>query len=92
MIESWQHKGLRLFFETGKKSGIIPEHANRLKVLLQVLDAADKPECMDLPGFNFHSLKGGLSGFYSISVRANWRLIFKFEDQNVILVDYLDYH
>jgi proteic killer suppression protein len=92
MIKSWQHKGLKLFFETGKKSGIMPEHAKRLQVLLQLLDAANNPTRMNLPGLDFHQLKGNLEGFYSIAVRANWKIIFKFDDEDAILVDYLDYH
>ena len=92
MIKSWQHKGLKLFYETGKKSGIIPEHAKRLKVLLQLLDSADDSECMNMSGFDFHSLKGNLAGYYSVAVRANWKMIFKFDGEDAVLVDYLDYH
>lgn len=92
MIKSWQHKGLKRFFESGKKSGIIPDHARRLKVLLQLLHAANTPTCMDAPGFDFHTLKGDKAGFYSVAVRANWKLIFQFDGEDAILVDYLDYH
>lgn len=92
MIKSWRHKGLKRFHESGNKSGIIPEHERRLKVILQLLDAANYPERLNLPGMDFHSLKGDLAGFYSVAVRANWKIIFKFEDNDAILVDYLDYH
>ena len=92
MIKSWQHKGLARFYQTGKKSGIIPEHAKRLTMLLQLLNAAARPQAMHLPGLDFHQLKGDLKGFYSVAVRANWKLIFKFDGEDAILVDYLDYH
>ena len=92
MIKSWQHKGLRKFYETGTKAGIIAEHAKRLKVLLQLLDAASKPTQLNLPSLDYHSLRGNLKGFYSISVRANWKVIFKFEGEDAVLVNYLDYH
>ena len=92
MIKSWQHKGLKSFYETGNKSGIIPEHAKRLKTLLQLLNAANNAQRLNLPGLDFHALKGNLLGFYSIAVRANWKIIFQFEGENAILVDYLDYH
>lgn len=92
MIKSWQHKGLRKFYETGNKSSIIPDHAKRLKVLLQLLNAANTQECLDAPGFDFHSLKGDLAGYYSVAVRANWKLIFQFDGEDAFLVDYLDYH
>lgn len=92
MIKTWQHKGLQQFFETGRKSGIKTEHATRLKIILQRLNAAIQPEDMNTPGMRFHRLMGGLKGFYSITVNKNWRIIFKFEGQDAILVDYLDYH
>lgn len=92
MIKSWQHKGLEKVFTTGSKAGIKTEHAKRLRVILQFLDTAMKPEDMNLPGFRFHSMDGSLAGFYTVSVSGNWRLIFKFEGEDAILVDYLDYH
>lgn len=92
MIKSWKHKGLKAFYETGKTSGIINAHAKKLKVILQLLNAADKPERLNLPGMRFHSLKGDKKGYFSVTVRANWRVIYKFEGEDAILVDYLDYH
>lgn len=92
MIKSWKHKGLRKFYEAGDTSGIIAEHQKRLKVILQLLDAANKPERLNLPGLDFHKLKGKLKDYYSVSVRANWKVIFQFEKEDVFLVDYLDYH
>jgi proteic killer suppression protein len=37
-------------------------------------------------------LKGGLVGFWSVTVRANWRIIFRFQGPDATDVDYLDYH
>jgi proteic killer suppression protein len=92
MIKSWKHKGLKKLYLTGNKSGIIPDHIRRIMVILQLLDAATAAERMNLPGMNFHKLKGDLKGFYSVAVRANWKIIFKFVGEDAILVDYLDYH
>jgi proteic killer suppression protein len=92
MIKSWKHKGLRLFFQSGVTSGIQAKHQTKLKIILQLLDAAVQPEDMDLPGFRFHSLKGRLKDHYSVTVNANWRVIFSFEKKDAHLVDYLDYH
>ena len=92
MIRSWKHKGLRNFYLSGDKSGIITEHALRLQVILQLLDAARKPEELNLPGMRFHKLKGTLKDFYAVTVRANWRIIFQFHDEDAILVNYIDYH
>lgn len=92
MIRSWQHKGLKKFYETGSKAGIQPKHADILALLLLQLTSAIKPDDMNTPGNNFHSLKGDLKEFYSVKVSGNWRLIFQFNEQDAILVDYTDYH
>ncbi len=47
---------------------------------------------MDVVGLRMHALKGELAGFCSVTVRANWRIIFRFDGPNVADVDYLDYH
>jgi len=51
-----------------------------------------RAEDMDLPGYRLHRLKGSLAGFWSVTVQANWRIIFRFEGPHVTDVDYLDYH
>ena len=92
MIISFVHKGLEKFYQTGNKAGIIAEHASRLRVILSNLDMAETPNCVNLPGLALHSLKGDKSGFWSVKVSGNWRIIFAFTDKNIELVDYLDYH
>ena len=92
MIKSWKHKGLQLFFETGKKSGITAAHEKKLKIILQRLNAAIKPDDMNTPSMKFHKLTGNLSGFYSVTVNANWRVIFSFKGQDAAEIDYVDYH
>lgn len=92
MIKSFQHKGLRLFFETGSTKGIRADHAKRLGRILPMLDRASAPADVDLPGWRLHPLKGDRAEFWSITVSGNWRVIFRFVDTDVELVDYLDYH
>jgi proteic killer suppression protein len=91
-IKSFQHKGLQTFFEKGSKAGIQPTHADKLARLLSRLHMATVPEDMNLPGFGFHGLKGDLSGHYAVCVNGNWRVTFKFEGADAILLDYVDYH
>lgn len=91
-IKSFQHKGLRLFFETGSTAGVQAQHAARLGRLLRALDAAALPGDMGMPGWGLHPLKGALAGHWAVSVSGNWRLTFRFEGADVVLVDYLDYH
>lgn len=92
MIKSWKHKGLKKFYETGSTPGIQPKQAQILQLLLFQLAAAIKPEDMNTPGNDFHQLSGNKKGFYAVKVNKNWRIIFQFEQQDAILVDYLDYH
>lgn len=92
MIKSWRHKGLKRFYETGSVSGIQPHHADTLKLLLFQLSAAIRPEDMNTPGNHFHPLAGNYKNFYSVKVNKNWRIIFKFDDEDATVVDYLDYH
>jgi proteic killer suppression protein len=92
MIRSYRHKGLQKFAETGSKAGIRPDHAVRLRRLLTALDVATRPADMDAPGYHLHSLRGNLDGHWAVRVNGNWRLTFKFEGEDVILIDYQDYH
>lgn len=92
MIKTWKHKGLKLFFESGKTAGIQAKHASRLRIQLGALNSAARPEDLDLPGFNFHRLKGNKKGCFAVSVSGNWRLTYMFDGKDAILVNYEDYH
>lgn len=92
MIKSFQHKGLRGFYETGSTRGIRADHAKRLARMLQFMDRATLPGDLDLPGWRLHPLKGELWDYWSLSVSGNWRVIFRFIGSDIELVDYLDYH
>ncbi|NBO77731.1 MAG: peptidase [Betaproteobacteria bacterium] len=92
MIGSFGHDGVERFFRFGSRAGIQVAHALRPARQLSALDAATRPEDMNRPGRDWHPLKGGLSGHWSVSVNGNWRLTFVFENGDAILVDYQDYH
>ena len=92
MIKSFKHKGIKVFFETGSKAGIQPHHAKKLRLMLTLLDNARLAEDMNVSSWNWHLLTGDLLEHYSVSVNGNWRMTFKFEGENAILVDYQDYH
>ena len=70
----------------------MPEHVQKLRRILAVLDQSRSPVDMDLPGFRLHALSGQLKGHYAVTVSANWRVVFRFEDGHAIDVDYADYH
>ena len=92
MIRSFSHKGLKRLYEEGDARGVIGEHVVKLTDILARLDAARVASDLDLPGFRLDALKGNLKGNWAVSVRANWRVIFRFENKDVVDVDYLDYH
>jgi len=76
----------------GSRKGIIAEHEKRLKLILIRLHASISPDDMILPGFKLHALKGERQGYYAVTVSGNWRVIFRFEGNDAVNVDYLDYH
>jgi toxin HigB-1 len=92
VIQSFRHKGLRSFFETGSRAGIQPKHAQRLRMLLVALETSQKVEDMGVPGFKLHPLKGQEKGRWSVWVNGNWRLTFEFKDGQAYVLDYEDYH
>src|SRR5665213_1007399 len=83
MIRSFRHKGLKRLHEHDDPSGVIADHTTKLRDILARLDAAGAVADMDLPGFRLHALKGELKGFWAVTVRANWRVIFRFADRGV---------
>lgn len=92
MIQSFRHKGLRKFYESGSVAGIQPYHADRLRVQLAALDTSTTVDDMSIPGFRLHPLKGRDKGRWSIWVNGNWRLTFEFRNGDAYVLDYEDYH
>ena len=92
VIRSFKHKGLEKFFTTGNAAGIQSAHALRISDRLAFLHAAKNIGDIDRPGYRLHPLKGDRSGFWAINVSGNWRIVFKFEDNDAYIVDYEDYH
>ena len=92
MIKNFRHKGLERLFLTGDTRGVNAQHAKRLRRMLLALSTATSPHNMNLPGYRLHQLTGDLKGVWSASVSGNWRLLFRFDGENVLDVDLVDYH
>ncbi|MHA1525033.1 MAG: type II toxin-antitoxin system RelE/ParE family toxin [Alphaproteobacteria bacterium] len=92
MIRNFRHRGLKRFFEKDDFTKLPPEDANKIARILARLNEAADVQNMDLTGFRLHPLKGNYKGFWSVTVRANWRVIFRFEEGYALDVDYIDYH
>ena len=92
MIESFNHKGLKRLFEDGDRKLVRADLVERILTLLAYLEAAKVIEDLDIPSLRLHPLKGELKGFWAVTVRANWRIIFRFADGNASAIELIDYH
>ena len=92
MIRSFRHKGLKRLHEDDDARGLNAGHVEKLRRILGRLDIARVPQDLDLPGYRLHPLKGDLKGFWAVTVQANWRVVFRLEEEQVFDVDYTDYH
>jgi proteic killer suppression protein len=92
MIRSIRHKGLRRLYEDDDSRGVPAEHVKKLRNILARLDSANAISDVDIPGFNLHPLQGDLMGLWAVTVRANWRVVFRFVEPDAFAVDYIDYH
>jgi len=92
MIVSIRHKGLKLLWTKNDGKKLPPAQVPRIRLVLEILDAAELIDDINYPGSSLHALKGELKGFWSVTITGNYRIIFRFENQKVYLVDYVDYH
>ena len=92
MIKTFKHRGLKRLYARGDRSGIRPDLLDIVEDILARLDQADTPQSMNLPGYRLHPLKGDMKGLWSVTVRANWRIVFRFEENDVFDLELIDYH
>ena len=91
MIKSFRHRGLKELYQNGRSRNVGPSLQNRCLQRIDALDYASRPEDMNVPGFNFHALRGKPTR-YSVHVSGNWCITFEWEDGNPIRVHLEDYH
>lgn len=92
VIRSFKHRGLKRLYERGDRGGIRPDLRDAVQEIMTILDGAATPQALNLPGYRLHPLKGELKGFWSVTVRANWRIVFRFEANDAFDVELADYH
>jgi toxin HigB-1 len=92
MIKTFRHKGLEDFYTKGEGRRLPPDILARIRVLLHALSEAKDVQDLNVASYRLHPLKGDLKGFWSVTVRANWRLIFRFDGGDAFDVDFVDYH
>ena len=91
MIYSFRSKAVELFWTSGQSHKLPVDNAARLRRQLLALDAASRPEDINLPGFKFHGLNSKPKR-WSVWVTGNYRLTFGWQDGNAVDVDVVDYH
>ena len=92
MIESFRHKGLKRLFEEDDRSKLAADMVEKIRLVLSALEEAGSIDDLNQPSFRLHPLKGDLKGHWAIAVRANRRIVFRFEGDKASNVDLVDYH
>jgi proteic killer suppression protein len=91
MIKTFVSTGLRELWNKKSTAKIDKKMHGRILRCLDALDAAVDAGEMNIPGFNFHPLKGKPLR-YSIHVNGPWCITFEFEGGDALRVDYEQYH
>lgn len=91
MIKSFANKQLQALWE-GRRTKLAPDLHDRILRRLDRLDAATSPQDMNMPGFDFHSLKGFNPTRYTVHVNGPWCITFAFEDGDAHVVNFEQYH
>ncbi len=91
MIRSFRHRALGAFWNAGDRSGLRADLSVRLELRLSRLHQASRPEDMNLPGFNFHRLRGRPVR-YTVHVNGPWCLTFAWDGEDAVRVDLEQYH
>lgn len=92
MIENFKDKRLKRFYEQDDSRKLQPVLIDRIETILARLDIAQTINDLDIHSYRLHPLTGNLKGFWSITVRANWRIIFRFKNGKAFDIELIDYH
>lgn len=92
MIGSFRHRGLKRLYERDDASKVSADLLDRIRDVLFHLDQAEVPGDLGLPGYRLHPLKGDLTGYWSVTISGNWRIVFRFAGGKALDVDLVDYH
>lgn len=92
MIKSFRSKALERLYSTGSPRGLRTDLVAKIERILTALDSAAEPQALNLPGYALHPLKGDRIGYWAVTVKANWRIVFRFMDGDAYDVELTDYH
>ncbi len=93
MIVSFKHKGVQLFWEKGNAGKLPAGQRNKIRLILDALNGAGTipQDLLPFRNWKIHPLQGDYKGYWSLTVKENWRIIFKFDGRNVTDIDYTVY-
>ncbi len=92
MIVNIKHRRLQRFFEKDDSRGLPPDMVDKIKAILARLHQAETIEDMSIHSYKLHQLKGKRKGVWSVTVKTNWRITFRFEQGEAFEVNLEDYH
>jgi proteic killer suppression protein len=91
VIKSFRHKGLKELFETGSSRRVEQSLQDCIRWRLDALNQAAKPGDMNIPGFDFHPLRGKPVR-YTVHVNGPRCITFGFVGEDAVDVDLEQYH
>jgi proteic killer suppression protein len=92
MLRSFRHKGLSDLHRSGKAAKIRPDLQSRILRRLDALNAARDLSDLNVPGFDFHPLRGFKPTRYNLYVNGPWCITFEWTDGDAARVDLEQYH
>ena len=92
MILSYKNKALKLLLNEGISRGLPPELAKKIRYRLEAINSVTNPNQLRISGYKLHELEGDKAGTWAIRISGNWRITFKFKNEDAYDVDFEDYH
>ena len=92
MIKTIKTKSIKRLYENDDRSKLPADMVDRIRNIVSSLDSANSLDDLNIPSYKLHPLTGNRNGQWSITVRSNWRIVFKFENGNAYDVEFVDYH
>ncbi len=87
------HKGLKKLYLEDSAKGLPSDAVDKLRAMLTYLQDMQNPERLRaFPLWKAHQLTGDRKGVWSLHVTRNWRLTFQIEDDEILDVNFEDYH
>ena len=90
MIRSFRSRSLDAFWHKADESRIRADLIERVRLRLSRMNQASRPEDMNLPGLNFHRLRGRPVR-YTVHVNGPWCLTFAWDGEDAVRVDLEQY-